>query len=93
MGTRGAIVRATPDGFRGRYHHWDSYPEGLGQALWKAYHEDFKRDLPRMLRTLIDEHPAGWSSIVNVDWNLEPGYGQPWLAASVLLSRRAVGRW
>jgi len=22
------------DNWRGRYHHWDSYPEGLGAELW-----------------------------------------------------------
>jgi hypothetical protein len=34
----------------------------------------FKNDLARMLRILIDEHPAGWSTIVNKDFTLKPGY-------------------
>ena len=74
MSTRGAIVRQTEGGFEGRYHHWDSYPSGLGKALWDAYHGPFQSDLPRLAKTLIDDHPAGWSSIVGVDWSREPGY-------------------
>ena len=75
MSTRGAIVRLDSDGWRGRYHHWDSYPSGLGKTLWNLYHGHFQKDIPRMLQVLVDEHPAGWSTIVGVDWNLSPGYG------------------
>jgi len=72
VSTRGVIARATGNGgFVGRYHHWDSYPEGLGRTL---YHWAQRMPLDRMLRMLIDEHPAGWSTIVNTDPNLEPGY-------------------
>lgn len=77
MSTRGAIVRLTNcEGtqFEGRYHHWDSYPESLGKTLWGLYHGHFKKDLARMLQVLIDEHPAGWSTINNKDFTLEPGY-------------------
>lgn len=58
----------------GRYHHWDSYPKGLGKTLWELYHGQFKKDIRRMLRVLIDEHPAGWSTINRKDFSLEPGY-------------------
>lgn len=74
MATRGAIVRRAGDGFAGVYHHWDSYPEGLGKTLWHLYRGRFQRDLDAMLRFLIEEHPAGWSSIVDADFSLEPGY-------------------
>jgi len=74
MATRGCIARKVNDGFRGVYHHWDSYPEGLGKALWELYHGYFKRDLRQMLKILIDEHQAGWSSIVNADFNLPIGW-------------------
>lgn len=79
MSTRGAIARSheiAPDvmGFRGVYHHWDSYPEGLGATLYDLYHTVFNRDLDRMLRVLIDEHPAGWSTINGADWTLPAGY-------------------
>ncbi|MBI2851969.1 MAG: hypothetical protein HYX84_02530 [Chloroflexi bacterium] len=74
MSTRGAIARQKGDTFEGRYHHWDSYPTGLGKALWDVYHEQFQDNLDEMLRVLIDEHPAGWSSIVGKDFAVTPGY-------------------
>lgn len=74
MGTRGCIARATEHGFEGRYHHWDSYPSGLGANLWNLYHGHFKRDLKAMLETLIDKHPAGWSTICGKDFNLRIGF-------------------
>jgi len=74
MATRGCIARKVNDGFRGVYHHWDSYPEGLGKALWDLYHGYFKKDLRQMLKVLIDEHQAGWSTIVNADFNLPIGW-------------------
>ncbi len=63
MGTRGAIARKTKTGFKGVYHHWDSYPSGLGEMLWKCYHKWFNRDINKMLKFLIDGHPGGWSTI------------------------------
>ena len=77
MSTRGVIARLTgvlPPQFRGRYNHWDSYPSGLGQTLWKLYYEQFDRDLNAMLRVLIDEHPAGWSTINGADFTLASGF-------------------
>lgn len=74
MATRGAIARLTnvlPLQWKGRYHHWDSYPDGLGRELWKLYHGHFERDLDRMLKELLDEHPAGWSNLSSLD--LEKG--------------------
>ncbi len=70
MATRGAIARLTsvlPLQWAGRYHHWDSYPDGLGQELWKLYHGHFAQDLERMLKELLDEHPAGWSNLSSLD--------------------------
>lgn len=64
MSTRGCIARITgPSTFAGRYHHWDSYPEGLGKTLYEMYNADFKNKLKDMLKYLIDEHPAGWSTL------------------------------
>ena len=74
MGTRGCIARVTKEGFEGRYHHWDSYPSGLGKTLWDLYHNHFKHDLKAMLQTLIDEHHAGWSTICGKDFNLKAGF-------------------
>ena len=66
MATRGAIARLTcvlPLQWKGRYHHQDSYPDGLGRDLWQLYHGPFAQDLDRMLQVLLDEHPTGWSSL------------------------------
>ena len=67
MSTRGCIARLTsrsPIRFEGVYHHWDSYPSGLGRMLYLLWNEDFNRDTRAMLRELVDEHGAGWSTIV-----------------------------
>ncbi len=77
MSTRGAITRITDEHegkFTGVYHHWDSYPTGLGQTLWGLYHGHFKRDLRAMLSILIDQHPAGWSTINDRDFTLPVGF-------------------
>ncbi len=64
MSTRSVIARQAGDGFIGRYHHSDGYPSGVGAAIYKLYNGYFKQDAKRMLEVLIDEHPAGWSTIV-----------------------------
>ena len=75
MSTQGAIVRTTGNStFKGVYHHWDSYPSGLGRTLWEMYHGFFKRDCQAMIKYLIDDHPAGWSTINDSDFNLPAGY-------------------
>jgi len=71
MSTRGVIARRNGDGFTGRYHHWDSYPSGLGKTLFKWAK---LMPLDQMLKMLLDDHPAGWSTIVGTDPKLEPGY-------------------
>ena len=79
MSTRAAIARAVDKGdggihFEGRYHHWDGYPTGLGATLYEAYNGFFQRDLDAMLKYLVDDHPAGWSTINGSDFSLEPGF-------------------
>jgi hypothetical protein len=77
VSTRGIIARATGEGkFIGRYHHSDSNPTDLGAYLWNLYHDYFRRDLSKMLAYLIDSPHAvcGWSSIVEKDFTLTPGY-------------------
>ena len=71
MSTRAAIARLTcvsPVKWAGRYHHWDGYPSGLGATLWELYHGHFGRDLDAMLQVLLDNHPAGWSSLHSSDF-------------------------
>lgn len=80
MSTRGAIARlrsVTPLAFSGVYHHWDAYPTGLGKTLWELFHGHFKKNAPLLLETLIDRHPAGWSSILHADFKREPGFCNP----------------
>ena len=80
MSTRAAIARLTcvsPVHFAGRYHHWDGYPSGLGATLWELYHGHFNRDLDMMLKVLLDDHPAGWSSLHAADFAQEPGFVEP----------------
>jgi len=75
MSTRSIIARATGEGtFQGVYHHWDGYPTGLGKYLTEILTGQFASDLPLMLHALIDEHPAGWSTILHKDFTLSPGY-------------------
>ena len=73
MSTRAVIARATTEGFTGVYHHRDGYPSGLACNLWALYHGHFEGDLQAMCKTLIDDHPTGWSTI-HGDWTLEPGF-------------------
>jgi hypothetical protein len=35
MSTRGCVAIGTPEKWRGVYNHWDSYPTGLGEAVWQ----------------------------------------------------------
>jgi hypothetical protein len=75
LSTRSAIVRVTGEGkFTGVYHHWDGYTEGLGQELWHLYRNRYNKNLDAMLKELIDDHPAGWSTLVGADWSKKIGY-------------------
>ncbi|GAA3744574.1 hypothetical protein [Salinactinospora qingdaonensis] len=65
MSTRGAIAVLTGDSWQGRYHHFASYPAGLGRTLFRLYHQTFGRDHAAMATTLVEQHPAGWSTIIN----------------------------
>jgi len=75
MSTRSCIARSTGEGtFQGVYHHWDGYPSSLGATLFRIYRTHFQQDLGAMLTFLIEEHPAGWSTINNADFTLPAGY-------------------
>jgi hypothetical protein len=76
MATRGMIARKTANGFIGRYHHFDAYPDGLGEALYNLYNGHFGKNAEAMMHTLIDEHPAGWSSIVDANFAFTPGFSE-----------------
>jgi hypothetical protein len=77
MGTRSAILRVSEecDGVpRGRYCHWDGYPAGVGATLFDLIRNRFEGDVEAAIKLLIDDHPAGWSSICGVDWDQQPGF-------------------
>ena len=69
MSTQAMIGRFVDSKIEGRYHHFDGYPTGLGKELFKLAKEWGKE---RLMKVLIDDHPAGWSSILEADWNLPP---------------------
>jgi hypothetical protein len=71
MSTRAVIARVKGNNIEGRYHHWDGYPTGLGKTLF-----DKARELGvyHVLDILIDQHPGGWSTVNNRDWNKDPVY-------------------
>jgi len=73
MGTRGVIARPDGEGFTGRYHHWDSYPAGLGATLFALRNGHFAVDTEAMLKVLLDDH-TGWSTINQKDFALAPGF-------------------
>lgn len=74
MSTRG-VIGVSRDGrtWFGRYHQFDSYPEGLGLALQECYRH-FGGDIERMLHYLLEEHRSGWRTIVQADFNLPAGF-------------------
>ena len=73
MSTRAVIARAQNGSWIGRFHHWDGYPTGLGLAIQQNANGLFKGDLAGLMHLLIDEHPAGWDSIVDKDLSLPAG--------------------
>ena len=88
MSTHGVIGFGTgPDVWLGRYHHFDSYPQGLGKALWDAIHGHFAGDVEAAKEVLFWRHKAGWSTIVTTsadgesltccDFSRAPGWHHP----------------
>jgi hypothetical protein len=79
MSTRAVIARWTSvstQEWAGRYHHWDGYPSGLGATLYRLVKNQTLGDLTSTLRVLLDDHPAGWSTINGCDWRKPSGYDE-----------------
>lgn len=70
MGTRSIIAIGTREYFRGRYVHFDGYPEGVGLALSEIMRRD---GIKPALNVLIDQH-TGWSSVTPDADNRMPHY-------------------
>jgi hypothetical protein len=51
------------DGTTGRENFADGYPSWLGVELFALYHQSFDGDLDAMIKALITDHDAGWSSL------------------------------
>jgi hypothetical protein len=66
MSTRSCIARPSDDHlFEGVYVHFDGYPSGVGAAVHSAARFFGTPELAAQF--LIDDHPAGWSSIASAD--------------------------
>jgi len=74
MATRGIIAEPHGDSWWGVYHHWDSYPGGLGRELWHLYQDRYHGDIGAMRTELVHAHRGGWSTIVGANWEHEPGF-------------------
>jgi DNA-directed RNA polymerase subunit N (RpoN/RPB10) len=92
VSTRAGIARwtdKTKKEWAGRYHHWDGYPSGLGATLYQLVRSKTLGDLSTTLRVLIDDHPAGWSTINGADWGKRPGYEDSAKARCTSCGRKA----
>ena len=71
MATRGIIAVQRAGGFRGRYVHWDNYPNRMVDVLGNIA----KRDgLTKMVTTLINDN-ASWSVIDDQQGTEDKGIG------------------
>lgn len=74
MATRSVIARPGSYGWEGRYHHYDGHPHRLGNTLLDTVRGHFAGDVQAAVKFLIDDHPAGWSSINGADFSLPAGF-------------------
>lgn len=66
MSTRSVIAVPYGDSWRGRYHHSDGYPSGVGRELFKLVNE---HGLEWTRKTLTGHI---WSFILGADWTVPP---------------------
>lgn len=80
MATRGIIAVERAQGWRGRYAHWDNYPQRMVGVLGALVERD---GLTKVVTTLINDNPS-WSVIDNEqgstdefrdEANIRVGYG------------------
>ena len=65
MSTRGIIgKRVGENEWYGVYHHFDSYPSGLGNCLVEMFVTEFNMNHELMADYLIEQHPMGWSTLM-----------------------------
>jgi len=64
MGTRSVLAIIEGDGFKGRYCHWDGYPESMGARLWQSYRE-VENNADALIEYAVKPSQDGrWSSFV-----------------------------
>lgn len=70
MSTRSVIAIATSkdNEWAGTYHHWDGYPEGLGDWIMSTYKGDVKELVGKFVRDDI----SSWSTTLGYNMDLEP---------------------
>lgn len=59
MATRSIIAVPYGDGWKGRYAHWDGYPDWMGQALWRIV----QRDGVEGARNILTNVNRYWSNV------------------------------
>lgn len=68
----GSITDNAP--WEGRLHSSDSYPTALGRELWKQFRGHFGSDFVAARKYFVEDHPAGFSTIVGADLSIPSGY-------------------
>ena len=74
MSTHSIIGVKTPEGFEGKYCHFDGYPTGVGYSILNAIDYFGLKDA---IDVLTKKHKSGWSSIAGCDWSIKPTYDTP----------------
>jgi len=81
MSTRGVIATGEVGAYwYGVYHHSDSYPSGLGKAIFRGIRDAFGGDTFSFEHEFIRSSAAmaGWRTIVDADLSLPPVVGDSW---------------
>ena len=71
MSTHSIIGVKTPEGFEGKYCHFDGYPTGVGYSILNAIDYFGLKDA---IDVLTKKHKSGWSSIAGCDWSFTPNF-------------------
>lgn len=88
MSTRGSVAWMENGKVVGVYQHWDSYPTGLGQEVWKKAHEHGVQNLINMLRPYGDWRQLETGSVCEYCGKVT---GQPCSISGVLFIHKTGG--
>jgi hypothetical protein len=62
-GIVGVYTNASRETWRAVRIRADAYPSGTGLALHLNYYHQFGRDLAKLIKRVVEEHPEGWVTI------------------------------